>query len=226
MKLFNEKLLIRFSAFAFFLFTALNLSAQKAEFGLRFMPTFSSMDVKTTDGGVTKAEGEFGYGVGGFLGYNFSEHIGIQGEVIYNTLNQRFTDNGVQHKINMKYINIPLLFSINTGKTKPVNLNAVVGPQIGLSAGNKFSTSGGDGSVTTTAVWSVKKSDFGFAYGAGVDFGLNTAYTARLGIGYRGVRGLVDISDNSQTIAGDSYFVLDRTTINTNAAYIGLSILF
>ena len=226
MKLANSKLITRCSALAIILLSTINLNAQKAEFGLRFMPTLSSMDVKTSDGGLTTAEGEFGYGIGGVLGYNFSEHMGIQGEVIYNTLNQRFTDNGVQHKINMKYVNIPLLFALNTGKTKPVNLGLVAGPQIGLSAGNKFSSSGDDGTLTTSAVWSVKKSDFGFAFGAGVDFGLNSAYTTRLGIGYRGVRGLVDISDNSQTISGDGYYVLDRTTINTNAAYIGLSILF
>ncbi len=226
MKQSNSTLLTRCSALAIILLSAVNLNAQKAEFGLRFMPTLASMDVKTSDGGITTAQGEFGYGVGAIMGYNFSEHIGAQGEVIYSSINQKFKDNDVQHKINMKYINIPLLFSLNTGKTKPVNLGLVAGPQIGLSAGNKFSASGGDGSVTTSAVWSVKKSDFGFAFGAGVDFGLNSAYTARLGLGYRGVRGLVDISDNSQTISGDGYFVLDRTTINTNAAYIGLSILF
>ena len=72
----------------------------------------------------------------------------------------------------------------------------------------------------------MKKSDIGFAYGAGIDFGINNARTTRLGIGYRGVMGLIDISDNSTSMSNDSYYVLDKTHIRTNAAYIGLSFIF
>jgi hypothetical protein len=70
----------------------------------------------------------------------------------------------------------------------------------------------------------VKSGDFGFAYGAGLDFSLG-GYTS-LGVGFRGVYGLVDISDNSHSTATDDYYVLDRTHVKTYSGYIGLSFGF
>lgn len=69
-------------------------------------------------------------------------------------------------------------------------------------------------------------SDLGFAYGAGIDFAVNEARTARLSLGYRGVFGLFDISDDNRSLTTDSYYVLARTHIKTNAIYVGMSILF
>ena len=200
--------------------------AQKVEFGLRYMPTFSTLDVKIFDGNTLTTDGELGFGAGLILGFNFTDHVGIQGEVIYNEISQKYKELDVERNINLKYVNIPLLFSLNTGKTNVVNFNAVVGPQIGISVGSDISTSGGDGTNNADAVLSVKKGDLGFAYGAGLDFGLNSARTIRLGLGFRGVYGLFDISDNEQNQTTDSYFVLDRTNVKTYSGYAGLSILF
>jgi hypothetical protein len=72
----------------------------------------------------------------------------------------------------------------------------------------------------------VRKSDLGLAYGAGVDFGLNATYTTRLGVGFRGVYGLLDISDNNTSTSSDTYYVLDRTHLKTYSAYLGVSFLF
>ncbi len=200
--------------------------AQKAEFGVRFMPTVSSFDMKSYEGGTIKGEATWGYGVGGFLGLNLSEHVGAQVEVIYNSLSQQYQESGVDYRVNLYYVNIPLLLSLNTGKTKPVNFNIVAGPQLGISVGSDVKTSGGDGVYTTSAMLSLKKGDIGVAYGAGLDFGVNKAKTIRLGIGFRGVYGLVDISDNSETTTTESFYILDRTNIETYSAYAGVSILF
>jgi opacity protein-like surface antigen len=107
-----------------------------------------------------------------------------------------------------------------------VNLNIVAGPQLGLNVGSSVNTSASDGTVTSQAVLSVKTSDIGFAYGIGIDFGLNTSQTVRLGLGYRAVRGLIDISDNDEQAKGDDYYIVDQAKVKTNAGYIGLSILF
>lgn len=56
------------------------------EFVFRFMPIFSSFEMKTSSGDTVKGEVTLGYGVGGLLAINFSNHVGIQGEVIYNSL--------------------------------------------------------------------------------------------------------------------------------------------
>lgn len=203
-----------------------DLHAQKAEFGLRFMPTVSSLNLMTSSGGQVEGKATLGYGFGALLGFNFSDHVGIQGEVIYSSSSQKYTEVDLERKVNLRYVNIPLLLSLNTGKTKAVNLNIVAGPQLGLSAGSSVHLSGGDETGQPIAVVSVKKGDIGFAYGIGVDFGLNAARTIRLGLGYRGVSGLFDISDNNRSITTNSFYILDRTHVKSNAAYIGLSILF
>lgn len=226
MKNLKNKILLCSFMVALLFASANKADAQKVEFGLRYMPTFSTLDVKIFDGNTLKTDGELGFGAGLILGFNFTDHVGIQGEVIYNEISQKYKESNVERNINLKYVNIPLLFSLNTGKTNVVNFNAVVGPQIGISVGSDISTTGGDGTSNANAVLSVKKGDLGFAYGAGLDFGLNPARTIRLGLGFRGVYGLFDISDNEQNETTDSYFVLDRSKVKTYSGYAGLSILF
>lgn len=206
--------------------SAIQVEAQRATFGLRFMPTFSSFDLKTSSGGNVQGQANLGYGFGALLGFNFTDHVAVQGELIYSSIAQQYKEQDIERKVKLRYFNVPLLLSLNTGKTKKINLNLVAGPQIGISAGSSFLISGGNGRDSTNAVLSVKKGDLGFAYGAGVDFGLNPSRTIRLDVGYRGVSGLFDISDNSNTLTTDSYYVLDRTHIKTNAVYIGISFLF
>jgi hypothetical protein len=200
--------------------------AQLGEVGLRFMPTFSSFDAKSSDGGTISGEVTLGYGGGLLLGYHFNEYVGVQGEIIYTSISQKYKEQEKEHRVDLKYVNIPLMLSLNTGKTKLVNFNLVGGPQIGLSVGSKLTTEGDDGTTDSKAVLAVKKGDLGLAYGLGVDFGLNTAKTLRLGLGFRGVFGLFDISDNNNSNTTDSYYLLDRTKIQTYAGYLGVSYLF
>jgi hypothetical protein len=200
-------------------------NAQKGEVGLRFMPTFSSFEMKNAGGGTVDGDVTLGFGLGALLGFNFTNIVGIQGELIYSSISQKYKEVDVEHRVNLRYFNIPLLLSLNTGKTKAVNFNVVGGPQIGISAGSRLSTVNGNNTIPDP-VLAVKKGDLGLAYGAGLDFALNTARTFRFGLGYRGVLGLFDISDNNASIATDAYYILDRTNVNTNAIYVGLSLLF
>ncbi|MBK7408386.1 MAG: PorT family protein [Saprospirales bacterium] len=222
---YQRNIILFISLVALLFVFAIKADAQKAEFGLRFMPTFSAFEMKTSSGGTVKGEVTLGFGAGALLGFNFSKHVGVQGELIYSTVSQKYKELDVERKVNLRYFNIPLLLSLNTNKTGLVNLNIVGGPQIGISAGSELFTSGSDG-TGPEAVLSVKKGDLGFAYGAGIDFALNQAHTFRLGLGYRGVLGLFDISNNTGTIATNAYYIIDRTHINTNAIYFGISLLF
>jgi len=211
--------------FLFFSLGLTGLRAQKAEFGIRYMPTISNLDVQTSSGGKITTDATIGFGAGVLLGINLSDHFAIQGEVIYSKLNQKYSEDNLNKEIKLEYINIPLLLAYNTGKLNPVNFNVVVGPQIGISVGSQLFTSS-ETDPNGDAVLSVKKGDLGFAYGAGLDFGLNAAQTFRLGIGFRGVYGLVDISDNSNNLESGSYYVLDKANVKTYSAYLGLSFLF
>ena len=201
-------------------------SFHMVEFGFRFMPTFSSFNMQTSSGGTVKGEVTLGTGVGGMLGFNFSNNVGLQGEIIYNSLSQKYKDQGLQRKINIRYVNIPLLLSLNTGKANPVNLNVVVGPQMGFNIGSSISSSGNSTSDTIVAVISTKKGDFGFAYGAGLEFALNSTRTIRMDIGFRGVYGFVKINNPRPGTDNNTYYVLKDATVRTNAGYIGLSFLF
>ena len=225
MKNSKFRFIIYFSVSALLFSITSKANAQSAEFGLRFMPTVSALDMKTSSGGTVSGQATFGYGVGAFLGYNFSNHVGIQGEVIYSSIMQKYKEQDVERKIKLKYVNIPLLLSLNTNKTGPINFNVVAGPQIGISVGSSVSTSGGNES-NTNAIIDVKKGDLGLAYGAGADFALSSSGAIRLGLGFRGVYGLFDISDNNNSTTTNSYYILDRTHLKTYSAYAGLSIVF
>lgn len=201
---------------------------RSGELGIRYMPTFSVLRYINSAGGEVKGEVVMGNGFGALLAVN-SKHLGVQLEAIYSATAQKFKDNGREHKVTFNYINIPLLLTLNTNKAMPVNLNIAVGPQLGINVGTTINTTGTaevNGGTTTEPVVSARKSDFGFAYGAGLEFALNPSHTIHFGLGFRGVYGLIDIRDNSKTIATDQYFILARTNMQNYSGYVGLSVLF
>lgn len=194
--------------------------------GARFMPTISSVKLHNASGNTIKGEFIVSYGYGGLVGLNFSNNFGLQLEGIYNELSQKYKDQNLERKIQIKYLNFPLLLSLNTGRLNMVNLNIVGGPQFGLNVGSSVTTTGSGEIDTVHAILAIKKSDFGLAYGAGLDFGLNKKRTARLDIGFRGVYGLINISDESGTIETGQYYILQKTHIETYSAYLGFLFLF
>ncbi|MCX6180322.1 MAG: porin family protein [Bacteroidetes bacterium] len=198
----------------------------RAELGFRLMPTISAFDMQTSAGGKVQGEGTFGFGFGAFLGFNFTDHIGMTGEIIYNSLSQKYKDANLEREINVRYINIPLMISLNTGKSNPVNLKIEAGPQIGFNAGANITSNSGASTDTVQTVFATKSGDFGFAYGAGLDFVLNSRKTIRMDLGFRGVYGLVNISNTSKASGSDTYYILDRAIVRTSSAYIGMTLLF
>lgn len=218
-----KKLNVTMLFLAWGLMGAISVHSQSVEFGFRYMPTLSDFSLKSSSGGTVQGKASYSFGAGAFLGINFSEAVGIQGEVIYSSLAQKYTDPDFEQNIQLRYVNVPILLSLNTSKTKAINLGIVGGPQFGFSVGSRLLTSG---SSDKGAILAVKKNDFGLAYGAGLDIGLNPSHTVRLGLGYRGVYGLVDISDDSGTLVNESYYILDRTKVKTDAVYVGFSFLF
>jgi opacity protein-like surface antigen len=198
---------------------------KSGEMGVRFMPTFSSLNLKNADGTTVKGDVTMSYGYGAFMGVN-SKHLGLQIEVIYNAISQKYKDHDLERKIDINYVNIPLLLTLNTDKSKPVNFGVAIGPQVGINVGSKVTTTEGEETSTLHAAVAVKQNDFGFAYGAGLQFALNPLRTWHLDLGFRGVYGLVDISDDSATKETNSYYILDKTNLQTYSGYLGLSFVF
>lgn len=192
-------------------------------FGARIMPTFTSFNFNKVNNSTVQSTAKLNYGIGAVMGIHFTKHFGIQGELIYSRFAQKYKTQEFENEIRLSYINVPALLSFNTGSSSPVNLNFVIGPQWGFNVGSKLELAGSEND-SLQARLAVKKSDFGIAYGAGFDFGLGQLI--RLGIGFRGVYGLVDISENSTSTATNEYFILDKTYIKTYSAYAGVTFGF
>jgi len=203
-----------------------NEGAPQIEIGVKGLLAFSSFRMMTSAGTEVKGIGVLGYGLSAMVGFNFNSHIELQAEVMYSSISRKYTEIDVDRRVNLRYVNIPLLFSLNTGKFKVVNLNIVIGPQLGILVGNTVYTSGNTTFDTPIAVLTVRKSDIGLAYGAGLDFGLNRSGTFRVGAGFRGTYGLFNISNNSGTTTTEEYYVLDRVHLQTYSIYAGFSFLF
>jgi len=225
MKNIKIKFVSCFSVIVLLFVSLTDTKAQSVELGMRLMPTISSFDVRSADSSTIRGNMTLGFGFGGLIGYNFTENAGIEGDVIFSSISQKYKEVDVEHKINLKYLNIPILLSLNTGKTKQINFNMVAGPQIGISVGSRLFQTGTGDTYEGQGVLSVKKGDLGFAYGTGLDFGMSPSGKSRLSIGFRGVYGLFDISDNSNTINTGSYFLLEKVHIKTYSVYIGLSVI-
>lgn len=198
----------------------------RVEFGFRFMPTVTQFKMQTYEGGTVAGQATFGYGIGGLIGFNFTNHVGVEADIIYNSLSQKYKDQTMEKTIHINYMNFPVLLSLNTGKANPVNLNFVVGPQMGYNLGSSISSSGSNGTDTITTIVAVKKGDVGFAYGAGLEFMLNDTRTIRLDLGFRGVFGFLDIQEPATGVNTKSYNVINHTNIKTYSAFAGFSFLF
>ena len=199
----------------------------KGYIGGRVLATVTDIDFnKANDGSTIETEIVWGYGVGGYVGYNFNPHFALQGEVLYQSLAQKVKYSNTDARLNLRYLNIPLLLVLNTDVRKPVNLNVCVGPQVGIRLGAELEEEEGSGNApdTVQAAISVKPGDIGIAYGAGLDFGLSDA--VKLGIGFRGVMGIIDIDENSQSTTTNNLYILDRSKLRTYSGYLGLHVAF
>jgi hypothetical protein len=192
--------------------------------GGRFMPTVAYFKYNQLDNSTAEATTVVSYGWGGFIGFNLSDNVALQGEVLYSPLAQKYKIAERVNTVRIDYVNIPLLLRLNTGVNRPVNLNVVFGPQFGFNVGSSIDADDNGSTTTVVSKVAVKPGDFGFAYGAGLDFLLG-GYTT-LGIGFRGVYGLIDISENSNSMTTDDYYVLDKTHVRSYSGYIGLSFGF
>ncbi len=197
----------------------------RGELGLRFMPTFISLGFNTYNGNTVQGDVTLTYGYGVMVGFNFSPHIGLQAEVNYNAISQKYKEYDLDREVHLDYLDIPILLSLNTDKTKWVNLNFVVGPQFGINVGSSINAQDmSNGTSTLHAVLAVKQGDVGAAYGVGLEFALTRSHLLRFDIGYRGVYGLVDIDSNSPE--PNTYNVLVKASRKSNAAYAGLTLTF
>lgn len=137
------------------------------------------------DGTAMKDEFKFGYNVGGFAELNFSEHWGIQPEVMWNQTNYRTANNfneiypggksDLEGKLN--YLSIPVLLSFSPAKF----ISFQAGPQFGILLSK-------DKTLFDNGKEAFKNGDFSMLGGVQLNIGA-------LKLGGRYVVGLANIND-------------------------------
>lgn len=203
-----------------------NPNLRKTEIGFRYYPTFSAMKVRTYNGEVAEGSITMSNGFGAFIGHNFNSHVGVILEVDYIQMSQKYRDANLDRVVNLSYLNIPVLLSLNTDKTNWVNWNFVVGPQFGLNIGSSVKTDGNANGDTLRAIVAVKQGDIGLAYGTGLEFALNRDHTFRFDIGFRGFYGLVDMDAKESSSTPDTYNVMLKAARKFYAGYVGIAFVF
>lgn len=199
---------------------------RRGELGIRYMPTFSSLSLRTYNGEVIQGDLTMSHGYGAMLGVNLSRHIGLQAEVNYLEVTQKYKDRNLDRQVDVSYLNVPVLLSLNTDKSRMVNLNFVAGPQFGFNVGSSIKTYGTEETGGVNAVVGASGTDVGLAYGTGLEFALNRMHTFRLDLGYRGFYGLIDGNADQTSSNPDTYNVIVRGSRKTHAAYLGLTLCF
>jgi hypothetical protein len=199
---------------------------RRGEFGVRYMPTFSSLGLRTYNGEVVQGDLTMSQGFGLMLGVNLSKNIGIQAEASYLDVSQKYKDRNLDRQVNVSYLNIPIMLSVNTDKSRMVNLNFVAGPQFGVNLGSSIQTTGNEETGTLRAVVGAKGTDVGVAYGTGLEFALSRNHCLRADLGYRGFYGLINGSVNQTSSNPDTYNVYVRGSRFSHAAYLGLTLCF
>jgi hypothetical protein len=196
------------------------------ELGIRYMPTFGSLALRTSNGNTVDGELTMSHGFGAMTAVNFNRHVGLQAEVNYYNISQRYTDQNLERTVDVSYLNFPVLLSLNTDKGAAVNVNFVAGPQFGLNLGSSVKTNGNTQSDTLRATVAARPGDIGFAYGAGLEFFLNRSHNVRLDLGFRGFYGFVDMSAGQSGNNPDTYNILVKASRKTYGGYLGLTFCF
>ena len=150
------------------------------QFGVKAGANLASLSGKSFNDAKTKLD--FNAGVLASIRVN---SFSIQPEVIYSGQGAKVTSfNGMEEKINMGYINVPVLLKYHF----PLGLFAETGPQLGflLSANSKI------GSTSNDYKSYVNSTDFSWAFGVGYMIPI-----VKLGVDARYNLGISDAAKNS-----------------------------
>jgi len=138
----------------------LNLANQKI--------TFTGTNINT--------KAKAGLHVGGYVTWMFTEHLGLQPEVLFSMQGSTFDDDFIEGNTNFNYLIVPVLVRYNI--TEIVSLHA--GPQFGFLTSAEFESGGDKQDVKDE----FKGSDISGAFGLGVDLPIGLGFGARYIVGF------------------------------------------
>ncbi len=148
-------------------------SAQNLKYGIKAGANFANIT-----GDVQGAKTKVDFNAGAFVKFHLTEAISLQPELYYSGQGAKSDNPGEKGKINLGYLNLPVLFQYNVKG----GFFAETGPQIGFLLSAKAKPDGG-GSVDIKDAF--KKTDFDWAFGVGyltpMNLGINARYNLGLG---------------------------------------------
>jgi len=170
-----------FLALALTLAVAGAAQAQSARFGVKAGASLTTL----TGDDVEGAKNKFGFNGGVMANFALNDMFSIQPEVLYSMKGAK-VDDGNDGRINLNYIDVPVLAKISTGET---GLFFELGPQVGFLASAKAKNN----SISDDVKDSFKTVDFGYAAG----LGFQAASGPMVGLRYNGA-----FTNSYKSIAG------------------------
>ncbi|KRB55542.1 porin family protein [Flavobacterium sp. Root186] len=155
------------------------------------------VNMNKLDGKNFDSDFELGYQLGGFVYYNFTDFVGVQGEVVFNQTNTKITDNykdifkdAFKKDKTLNYVSVPVLLRLNSEGL----ITFMAGPQFSfLASGNQ--------SVLDNSKKLFKKTDFAFVAGAEINIRPITIY-GRYIWGFSDVSNFGEKANSQQIQAG------------------------
>jgi hypothetical protein len=149
---------------------------------------------------------KIGLMVGGYVTIMTSEKFGIQPELVYSGLGSSLSSGGQTSTGSFNYLSVPVFLRYNVSE----NFNIQAGPQLGILL-SASSTTGSAASVDIKDT--VNGTDFGAAFGFGVDFG-------KFNAGARYYLGFSNTEKNSSQFQGQD----TKLTNNAIQLFVGYTL--
>lgn len=138
----------------------------------------AGVNLANFSGDVEDNKMKIGLNVGAFAKFSLTEAISLQPEVVFSAQGAKYDGEEGEGKLNLNYLNIPVLFQYNTTS----GFYGETGPQIGFLMSAKDKPEEGDDVDVKDGF---KSTDFSWAIGAGFltksGFGVNARFNLGLG---------------------------------------------
>ncbi|WP_052354189.1 porin family protein [Flectobacillus major] len=189
-------MLKKLAILALFVCTSQLVKAQNVSFG----PTIGVNSAKISETGATS---KTGLSAGVFFNYSSVKSFGLGAQILYSQLGSDFTPGSGVEQVNLNYIQVPVLAtyyfgsSQTTGSWRP---KLFAGPYVGFLL-NATNRNGGDANPSDLYY---KSSDFGLAFGGGVNYYISKKTWLNLDIKYG--LGITDIKKSTTASASNRAF--------------------
>ncbi|MDP2914716.1 MAG: porin family protein [Candidatus Aminicenantes bacterium] len=151
-----------------------------------------------------------GLAAGGFVSFQINRLLAIQPEFFYSQKGSTWKDPDVTYKVNLTFVDIPLLvkFFIPVSAQSALRPNVFVGPYAGIKMSAKLTMETAEGRDETDFE-DLKKTDLGLVVGGGIDFAVGKGkilLDVRYSFGFSSFSNIEDFKNKVFTVlAGYSF---------------------